>query len=278
MPLKTISLAIIANSEPAPAAAVRYAVAMAGRHAAHLEVRIGVPPLAIPAYPASPELLVMIQEQNVEATGRAKQLGELIRKEAETAGAIATVEILAGAYEPLAPHFIRLASVSDLCVAAAPQSRAPLQRDVLVDLLIGSGAPLLLVPPEWNTSGATKKAMVAWDGGVQSARAIRGALALLEEAGSVEIVSVLGEKDMSARAPGADVARSLARRCRNVSTNALPIQGDDAARTLYDHAKLTRSDLVVMGAYGHSRFREFILGGVTHTVLDQTDIPTLLSH
>ena len=136
----------------------------------------------------------------------------------------------------------------------------------------------LVVPPSWTKFAAIETGTLAWDGSGQSARAMRDALPLLREAKSVEIVSILGEKDLAGQIPGADIARHLARHCRKVATAELPVQGGNVAHTLFEHAKLLRSDLVVMGCYGHSRLREYIFGGVTRETLAHTEIPTLLSH
>lgn len=135
-----------------------------------------------------------------------------------------------------------------------------------------------MVPPSWNKFAAIEIATLAWDGSGQSARAMRGALPLLREAKSVEIVSILGEKYLADQIPGADIARHLARHCRKVSTAELPVQGGNVAHTLFEHAKLLRSDWVAMGCYGHSRLQEYIFGGITREAWDHTAIPTLLSH
>jgi nucleotide-binding universal stress UspA family protein len=160
----------------------------------------------------------------------------------------------------------------------APPSTEPQQRDILIDMLFGSGVPLLLVPANWNKPGPIRKAIVAWDGGASAVCAVRGALPLLADAELVEIVSVLGEKDIGAEASGSDIGRHLARHCREISINALPVGDDGVAATLFAHGLSTRADLMVMGGYGHSRLREFVLGGVTRDTIARTDIPTLLSH
>ena len=283
MPLRTISLALIGNSDPDPTAAVRYSLDLAGRARAHLLARIGVPPLVIPTlgYPmhgAASQMQAIIEEENVEGREQAEQMALMIRTEAERLGAIASVEVRSAAYDPLAPHLMRMARVSDVCIALAPPSTEPQQRDIVIDMLFGSGVPLLLIPANWNKPSPTRKAIVAWDGGGAAARAVRDALPLLVDAELVEVVSVVGEKDVGAEASGSDVARHLARHCREVSVNVLPVRDDGVAATLFAHGILTRADLVVMGGYGHSRLREFILGGMTRDALARTDIPTLLSH
>jgi nucleotide-binding universal stress UspA family protein len=283
MSLRTISLSLVSNSDPDPTAAIRYALALAGRNRAHLLARIGVPPvvmptLATPTHAVASQMLMMAEHENFERKDQTEQTAQLIRIEAERLGAIASVEVFSRAYDPLAPHLMRMARVSDVCIALAPQSVAPLQREMVIDVLFGSGVPVLLVPAGWNRRAPIRKAIVAWDGGATAARAVRDALPLLAEAESVEVVSVLGEKDIAEEASGADIARHLARHCRAVSVNVLPVLADGVAATLFAHALLTRADLAVMGGYGHSRLQEFVLGGVTRDTLSRPEIPTLLSH
>ena len=86
------------------------------------------------------------------------------------------------------------------------------------------------------------------------------------------------KKDITGEASGADIARHLARHCGEVSVNVLPMFEGKVANTLFHHACLSRADLLVMGGYGQSRLREFVLGGVTRDVLARARIPTLLSH
>jgi len=276
--LKTVSLALLSNDDPDPAAAIRYALDLAGRTRAHLVARMGARPLVTPAYPVMSPMVEMIERENLSREDRAEQMASMIRTEAERLGAIASVEVLSAVYDPLTPHLIRMARVSDICIALAPPSTEPQQRDILVDMLFGSGVPLLLVPAGWSKLGPVRKAIVAWDGGASAARAVRDALPLLVEAESVEVVSVLGEKEIGEQASGADIARHLARHCREVSVNVLPVGESGVAATLNAHGMLTRADLIVMGGYGHSRLREFVLGGATRDTLARTEIPTLLSH
>ena len=283
MSLKTISLALSADSDPDPTAAMRYALDLTSRAGAHLLVGVGVPPLVIatfgyPIYSTASQLQALIEKEDVERRDRAEQMATMIRAEAERLGAIASVEVLSAAYDPLTPHLMRMARVSDVCITLGRPTTEPQQRDILIDLLFGAGVPLLLVPANWNKPGPVRKAIVAWDGGASAARAVRDALPLLADAEAVEVVSVLGEKDIGDEASGADIARHLARHCREVTINVLPVGEHGVAATLFTHAILTQADLMVMGGYGHSRLREFVLGGVTRDTLARTIIPTLISH
>jgi nucleotide-binding universal stress UspA family protein len=144
--------------------------------------------------------------------------------------------------------------------------------------IVASGAPVLIAPANWSQRGAAIRALVAWDESASAARAVRGALALLIEAQSVEVVCVTGDKVMPSVTPGADLAQYLARHCRIVTETEIPMENADAAATLRQHASLTRADLLVLGGYGHSRFREFVLGGVTRSMLHEIAIQTLMAH
>jgi nucleotide-binding universal stress UspA family protein len=222
-------------------------------------------------------MLVMLEQEDVDQRGRAEQTAAMIQMEAEKLGATATVEVLSAAYDPLTPHLIQMARVSDICIMTAPSYAEPQQRDMVLDMLLGSGVPLLLVPTLWKNRGPARRAIVAWDGSACAARAVRDALPLLARIDSVEVLSVLGEKDIGAEA-GSHIAHHLARHCREVVVKVLPVGQSGGAATLQERAMLTEADMIVMGGYGHSRLREFVLGGATRDTLARTDIPTLLSH
>ena len=127
MSLRTISLALIANSDPDPATVVCYALDLTGGARAHLFARIGVTPLFVPTlgyaiHSVSSQMLTIIEQEDVERRGRAEQTAAMIQREAEKLGATATVEVLSAAYDSLTPHLIRMARGSDICIMLAPLS------------------------------------------------------------------------------------------------------------------------------------------------------------
>ena len=93
----------------------------------------------------------------------------------------------------------------------------------------------------------------------------------------VELISVTGEKDLAHTVPGAEIAPHLTRHGVTVNVLALPAMNGDVAETLRNHAHLTRADMIVMGAYVHSRLREMVLGGTTQSLLKNTPVPLFLS-
>jgi nucleotide-binding universal stress UspA family protein len=120
--------------------------------------------------------------------------------------------------------------------------------------------------------------MACWDGSRPAARALADAMPLLSRARNVDIVIVEGERIKSDEIPGADVAQHLARHGLKVDVRRIPRGSIEIKDVLLNHAADSAADLVVMGGYGHSRVREFILGGVTRGMLESMTVPTLMSH
>jgi nucleotide-binding universal stress UspA family protein len=160
---------------------------------------------------------------------------------------------------------------------SAPLASESAQRDLLVDMLFGAGSPLLLVPHEWRADSRVRLAIVAWDASRAAARAVHDALPLLRAAEAVEIACVQGEKDLGESAL-VELQQHLARHCKAVSAAILPHSGGGVAAALREHARRRDAHLLVMGAYGHSRLREFVLGGATREMLTHIATPTLMSH
>jgi nucleotide-binding universal stress UspA family protein len=120
--------------------------------------------------------------------------------------------------------------------------------------------------------------MVCWDGSRSAARAVGDALPFLLRAEKVEVVLVASEPGKSDEIPGADIAHHLARHGLKVELKRIVAVDVDVTNTLLSHAADVGSDLLVMGGYGHSRLREFVLGGVTRGILASMTLPTLMSH
>jgi nucleotide-binding universal stress UspA family protein len=118
---------------------------------------------------------------------------------------------------------------------------------------------------------------VAWDGSAQAARAANDALPFLRAADLVEVVSVVGEKDLPTSAAGAAFAPHLARHGVRVSAIDVPVVGE-VAETLRGRAGEVGADMLVMGAYRHSRLQEWFLGGVTQSLLNRSPLPLFLAH
>ena len=144
--------------------------------------------------------------------------------------------------------------------------------------LFESGRPILIVPSNHPT-GFPKHVLIAWDGSARAARAVADALPFLKTAEAVEIFTIVGEKDLSNSVSGAELAPRLAHHGIRVSVKDRPLlRGGDISDTLKDQIGLSRADTVVMGAYVHSRLQEWILGGLTRSMLVGSPVLMLMSH
>ena len=142
-----------------------------------------------------------------------------------------------------------------------------------------SGRPVLIVPYAGNFSHIGRKVLVAWDGSQEASRALDGALPLLREAAEVKVVVFNAEQqvNMHGEQPGADIALYLARHGVKVDVMQETTE-TDSGNALLSLAADTFADLLVMGCYAHSRFRELLLGGASRTVLESMTLPVLMAH
>lgn len=147
------------------------------------------------------------------------------------------------------------------------------------NVVMNSVGPVLVIPYAGELRSSFQRPLVAWDGSLQASRAIRGALPLLARAGRAEVVMFNPDDSpgVHGHEPGADLALYLARHGITVNVTERHIDGGTGEALLSTAADLD-ADLLVMGAYGHTRFREVMLGGVTRTVLQSMTLPVLMAH
>jgi nucleotide-binding universal stress UspA family protein len=154
-----------------------------------------------------------------------------------------------------------------------------LQRQLFEAALFDSGRPVIVVPEGFRRHRAPAKIMVAWRPGREAARAVNDALPLLKGADEVRLVVVDESRSrLQEPEPGVDIARHLSRHDVRVDVKHIPGSGGTTGSLLLDEARYFGADMVVMGGYGHSRMREWILGGATRDLLGDTQTPLLVSH
>lgn len=196
---------------------------------------------------------------------------------ARARGVIAETLPLEGAAPDLHRSVAELGRHFDLSVIAQPQKNDG--RMALVEaLLFESGRPVIMVPTVFQGAPRFDTVLVAWDGGKEAARAIADAMPILKQARSVQLVTVVEPKKRDAvDLPGFNIARHMAR--KGVNAELKRITSDlDPGNTLLSHAADVGADMIVMGAYGHSRWRELLLGGATRQILQSMTLPAFLSH
>ena len=144
-------------------------------------------------------------------------------------------------------------------------------------IIFGSGRPAILVPPSFRSS-AVQHVAVAWDASRVAARALWDALPFVPASGQVSVLTVSDEKPLA----GPDLAARLARVLEDHSVRTqsleLTLSGRPIAAALQAAASELGADMLVMGGFGHSRLRDFVLGGATKGVLTELKVPVMLSH
>jgi nucleotide-binding universal stress UspA family protein len=179
-------------------------------------------------------------------------------------------------YPSQAP-LVDLARLHDLIMLPVPESDA-FDRPCVQAVLFGSGRPVVLLPSRHRRLRQLDRIVVAWDFSREAARALADALPLMERAREVRVVTVAGEKHLQTSATRADLEKFLGGHGLHFSLNQIALEGGHIGRFLMDYATNVGADMLVMGAYGHSRLREFTLGGATREVLREPLLPVLLSH
>lgn len=254
-----------------------YGLALARQADAHVTVQAASLKLTVPySFVRSfAEGLAAAENRRVDALART--IADTSQRAAAASGVACTTQAPQLAYPDLIKSFAALARSHDLTVLDAEPIALAVDRGLIEAVLMDSGRPLIVVPQGRETF-ACDRIVVAWDGSAKAARALNDALPFLRAATQVELVSVTGEKDLAHTVPGAEIAPHLARHGITVSVLALPAMGGDVAETLRNHAHLTRADMIVMGAYVHSRLREMVLGGTTQSLLRNAPVPLFLSY
>jgi nucleotide-binding universal stress UspA family protein len=258
--------------------AADYAVSVAAAFGAHIT---GVAFLYDPIIPdgtvggATVELIELQREENSKV---AQGAVERFEATARSAGVAAEPRILDVTMEGAATVFGRLARSFDLVVAGQAQREHGASEDIMIEAaLFESGRPLLIVPYIQKTPFEPGRILVCWDGGRMAARAIADALPFLERAQVVDIV-IVAEARKHDELSGADMSAHLARHGIRAEVKRV-VQAELAVEdAILSYAADSGADLMVMGGYGHSRLREFILGGVTRSILQSMTIPVLMSH
>lgn len=259
--------------------AADYAVSVASAFGAHLTgiayaYEPVLPPTLMGGIPAE-----VITAQRAESEQTAQAAIERFQQAASRAGIASDSRTLAASLAGASDLFGRIARRFDLSVVgqAEPDKVAP-EELIIEAALFESGRPVIVVPYIQRDGLKLDRVIVCWDAGRTAARALGDALPFLARAKSVDVVMVATERAKSDEIPGADIAHHLARHGLNVEVKRIVTGGTDVPSTILSYAADVSADFIVMGGYGHSRLREFILGGATRGILSSMTVPTLMSH
>ena len=234
-----------------------------------------------------PEVLAMtdpagsafLQELIAESVERAKTATSRLKAQFERIGLnheMRRLDVYPGQVGHVLATEVRL---SDLFVGTRPYGDSTKQHRVEEAVLFDSGRPCLFVPPHHPVPSAYGTIFVAWKNTREAARTLAEALPFLQNASSV-IVGLVEEGiagEQTGSAPGDDVGRYLSR--HGIAAEIHLIDGwTDIPAALLNEAAKVNADMIVMGAYGHSRFREWVLSGATRHLLTNAPVPILVAH
>jgi nucleotide-binding universal stress UspA family protein len=249
--------------------------AIAGDHKAHLCAHYTYMPYVFPAYVEAYVPADIIARQESERMERA----EAAKAEFEE---FCRLRQLSHEWhftrdDPIDTLSVRARYADLVVVGQEEEASTPLEMaDLPPELVLGCGRPMIVVPYAGKFNGVGQRVLVAWNGSREAARAVHDALPLLKRARKTIVFSV--DADMEGHLPGADISAHLARHGVIVEAAQTVAKDIDIADAILGAVSDYSADLLVMGAWGHSRLRERVLGGVTRHVLKQMTVPVLMSH
>ncbi len=256
-----------------------YAISIAQTFDAHV---LGIGLAYEPVIPGSvmggipPEFL---ETQRAESEKSARKATARFEEAAKRAGVSYETRIINSTVAGAADQISRMARRFDLAVVGQPKRDQGMPEEVLDEgVLFDSGRPVVFVPFIQKDGLKLDHVMVCWDGSRAATRAIGDAIPILEKAKQVDVVIVATRQAKADEVAGADLGQHLARHGIKVDVKRITSPDIDTASTILSYAADASTDLIVMGGYGHSRLREFILGGVTHALLESMTVPVLMSH
>lgn len=179
----------------------------------------------------------------------------------------------------LQDEIVAHARLADLVVTVHAEGHGRARQALLEDVLFKSGRPALIVPQRAHER-AWKRILIGWNAKAEAVRAVIGAMPMLQAADAVVVATVDAVPTAAghAQGPGRDLAAHLARHGVRAEVRNLDSMGRTDAKALYDEALAVDADLIVLGAYGHSRAQELVFGGVTRELLTRSPIPLFMAH
>lgn len=285
MAYRDILLPLFTYPDGLTEAAVRTAATIAGRLGAASDGEVTAMALEVRIKPARNRLAnllagmdALIRDENAANVQRALTAGLLWEEIARERGLNSRTVVQPTELYYETDVLTEAARTRDVClISVGPQ--VEIDRSVAEAVLFGSGRPVLVFPEDGDVGQAAtfERVAVAWDGSRAAARALADALPLLKVAADVRLLTVVGEKASATAGLGAEVLRHLARHGVKAAIDEVKAEGRPIGKVLDAHVA-ANADLLVMGGFGHSRARDFLLGGATQSILRQPPGPVFLSH
>jgi nucleotide-binding universal stress UspA family protein len=277
MAFRDILVALTSYPEPTPLSVVEEAVSVASVLGAHIAALSCEMHVQVPGHFMSGAVVGLPGVITAEAgKSRANAQGLLAAFEVAAAKAGVSYESMIEKCKTfeVSELLVEYARLRDITIL--PESNDRWYAEAVV---FGSGRPTLILPQKPQSRPfAFGTVAVAWDFSRAAARAVSDAMPLLEKARKVRVVTVLNDKRLDQKHSAEELSKNLSRHGIDVVLDRIDAQGRSIVDVLGDYVVSHAADLLVMGAYGHSRFREFVLGGATNSMLSKPPIPILFSH
>ncbi|HKZ04772.1 MAG TPA: universal stress protein [Methylomirabilota bacterium] len=269
-------LLVIVDNDPACAERLDVTRRLAEAHGAHVTgLHVMHYPVALYTEIPVPEAVEKMQRAEIEQI--AMRAGTLFQERMRGATARHEWRVLEGPLGIVATEQARYADLTvlpqGLDLGMAPGGLGSLP----ADMALAAGRPVLVVPRYGKFPTVGTNVLVAWNGSREATRAVHDALPLLRIAEKVTVVSFDPEHPESS-VPGGGIARHLTRHGVTVTATSLPGANIAVGDLLLSYAADHGVDLIVMGAYGHTRLRELVLGGATRALLQHMTVPVFMSH
>jgi nucleotide-binding universal stress UspA family protein len=220
-----------------------------------------------------------IESQRAESRALAQNAITRFEEAARRAGVSVEHRLVEATLGGSTDLFGRIARRFDLAVVGQREPDRMTPADMFLEgALFESGRPVIVVPYIQKQGLELDRVLVCWDGSRAAARAIGDAIPFLTKAKAIDVVMVATGRSKSDEVPGADIGHHLARHGLKVEIKRIVAEDVDVPNTILSYAADSSADLIVMGGYGHSRLREFVLGGATRGMLASMTVPTLMSH
>ena len=255
------------------------AINLAKQHDALLTGVYALTRQIIPAY-AEVQISADVMEAQAKALEEAaNKVHEGFKKATAAQGLTAAWHCIEGNLDRVLTHEARTADIMVLGQHNPDDDLFPGSRDMPDHVIMSAGRPILMIPYTYQNKTIGKRVMIAWDGGPRATRAVHDALPILKKADRVTVMvaNPEGENRLGSE-PGAGITAHLTRHGINVEAEHVINKDMSPGELLLNQAADTRADLIVCGAYGHARWKELILGGVTDHLLEHMPVPILMSH
>jgi nucleotide-binding universal stress UspA family protein len=282
MPYKTLLVHV--DDSKNCAARIGVAIDLALRSDAHLIGLFAISSIPVPGYVATEIGVKTLADIEEKARRAQADAASALFDELTTGAGLPGVEWRESKLDAVAAVKLH-ARYADLVIVGqpSPNDESSTNKDFIEHVALAAGRPIVMVPYAGNFKTVGKNVLVAWNGGREATRALTDAIPLLRDAEQVRVIvfnpkKKNGNGNDNGRLPGTDIGLYLARHGVNVEVSVQSSEDVDVGNQILSRVADLGIDLVVMGAYGHSRLREMILGGVTRTVIESMTAPVLMSH